>query len=630
MPLFSRGTVLFDKYCIESHLGQGGFAEVYLATHIHLQVPRALKVVHPHYKGMDTAKLRLIEARFRLEARLGARFGNVPYLVQVYDFEQDPQRKWLALVMEYMPGGSLKERLRRAPSGLPIDEVVAMGHQLAHALAVLHAENIVHRDIKPSNILFDAQGRARLADLGVVQMPDSSTRLVGSRHPGTPAYMSPEQAQGRDFLPPASDIYSLGVVLFEALTGRHPKTLPPDTKPRQWRSDTPDWLEALILQMMAPSPNDRPWNGEVLVQCFQRQRPLRRPFLENASAPPPPSGTGGPASKMPHEPPSRTDIPASAWKAKEATREGRTTTPSAPSPPPPLPPTVSTPSRLALRERILTPAPVSTLAPLKEGCLVALANFRLALYYRGRWMHQWTQKVGTIILLQWLSFTPSLLFLGTREGKWALWQAQGDPSALHPLHEGMLDGAVVAFVNPPHGPWQGLVLTQTGTLWAWDDWSRAPRHWTTLTRARPVGADWTPWGLVIAEVQGRVSLWRPEGPQWKLVGKWRFPTAWRNVKAWYTQVALGSEHGEIWVVNLPQVRVLARWKAHQQGIQHFVPVPSSRLITAGWDPEVRVWDTTGRLLAAASLPALPTALAVYEKNLWIASGHDQLWVWSIP
>ena len=113
MAQFSPGTILFGKYRIERLLGKGGFAEVYLATHLHLEAPRALKILT---KGgpVTTGAVHKVAQRFRLEAQLGARFAREPHIVRVYDFEWDREQDLLGLVTEYMPGGSLKERLRAA------------------------------------------------------------------------------------------------------------------------------------------------------------------------------------------------------------------------------------------------------------------------------------------------------------------------------------------------------------------------------------------------------------------------------------------------------------------------------------------------------------------------------------
>ncbi|NPA92321.1 MAG: serine/threonine protein kinase, partial [Chloroflexi bacterium] len=276
MPRFTPGHILFDKYRIERLLGTGGFAEVYLATHIALNAPRALKVL---VKGGDITSgvVSRVARRFQLEAQLGARFAREPHLVRVHDFEWDRQQGLLVLVTEYLPRGSLKERIRTAreqgQAGLPVDFVVRTAYHIALALAALHREELVHRDVKPSNILYDEDGIAKLGDLGIVQQPHGLTQRTelggdAPRHPGTPEYMSPEQARTLDYLPPASDIYSLGATLFEALTLRKYKHQRPGTRVAKQRPDVPPWLDDLLAQMLSEDPKVRPWDGEELSQLL--------------------------------------------------------------------------------------------------------------------------------------------------------------------------------------------------------------------------------------------------------------------------------------------------------------------------------------------------------------------------
>ncbi len=304
----SPGTVLFGKYRLERLLGRGGFAEVYLATHVHLNVPRALKVLTRGGK-VTTRVLHSIVQRFQLEARLGAHFAQEPHIVRVYDFERDPERNLFVLVMEYMAGGTLEERIQQAKEagapGLPVDEVVRTAYHAALGLAALHREGLVHRDIKPSNILYDEKGNAKIADLGVVQMPHGLTRRTelgdtAPRHPGTPEYMSPEQVTTTAYLPPASDIYSLGATLFEALTLQKYKHLRPGTRVSQLRPDVPGWLDELIARMLAEDPRARPWDGMELAREIEAH-------MAPGAAPPRPTDvyeTAGPKARRPASGPS--------------------------------------------------------------------------------------------------------------------------------------------------------------------------------------------------------------------------------------------------------------------------------------------------------------------------------------
>ncbi len=276
MARFSPGAILFGKYRVERLLGRGGFSEVYLVTHVRRRAPRALKVLTRG--GRVTSGIwDNVARRFRLEAQLGTRFAQEPHIVRVYEFVRDREQGMLGLVMEYMPGGSLKDRIRRARRqglpGLGIGDVVRTAYHVALGLAVLHHEGFVHRDVKPSNILYDTRDNAKIADLGVVQMQHGLTGRTqlgeaAPHHPGTRKYMSPEQEASRDYLPPASDIYSLGLTLFEALTFQNYKKLPPGARVSHFRADVPPWLDDLLAQMLDPDPRARPWDGAELARLL--------------------------------------------------------------------------------------------------------------------------------------------------------------------------------------------------------------------------------------------------------------------------------------------------------------------------------------------------------------------------
>jgi len=251
---------------------------VYLATHLQLNAPRALKVLRKDAPGLGSSEYRDFHERFQLEAQLGARLDH-PNLVRVHDFEHADDI--LILVMEYCPGGSLADRLAIVHNQgglLSIDFVVKLAQDLAFGLEELHHLDLVHRDLKPSNILLGSNDRWKVGDLGLVQTPGgfSQRSLLGSlspRHPGTPAYMSPEQETQTNYLRSTSDVYTLGVVLFEALTGRNYNNLKPGTRALSLSPDVPSWMDELLACMLLEDPKLRPWNGEevlgLLKQYFQ-------------------------------------------------------------------------------------------------------------------------------------------------------------------------------------------------------------------------------------------------------------------------------------------------------------------------------------------------------------------------
>lgn len=276
MTLTPSQTMVNGKYRIEKFIGAGSGGEVYLATHLELQAPRALKVLRRDASGIGSNEYGYFVERFQLEAQLGARLSH-PHLIQVHDFERLDET--LILVMEYAPGGSLKDRLDQIRAGgtpMRVDEAVRLATEVANGLAVIHAVDAVHRDLKPSNILFDAQGHAKVADLGLAQIPGGpSIRSLYSQappHPGTPTYMSPEQARTTGYLTPASDVYALGCVLFETLTGRVFRSVKPGIRPSNLRPDIPAWLDDLTMHLVAKDYEERPWDGKEVVELLQAQQ----------------------------------------------------------------------------------------------------------------------------------------------------------------------------------------------------------------------------------------------------------------------------------------------------------------------------------------------------------------------
>ncbi len=266
--MYEPGTIVLNKYRIERLLGRSANSEVYQVTHIILDVPWTLKVLRKTPR-LDLTTYREYSQHFEIEARLGATIQH-PNIVQAYEFEKNGDD--LLLAMDFSPGGSLEERLAatRVPSRQPppVDEVLRMASDLAQGLAALHKRGIVHRNLKPSNVMFGNQGQARLTDLGLAQLPaEKKLRTRKGRavpHPGTVAYMSPEQAKTTAFLTPASDIYSLGLVLFQALTLRNYKDVLPGTRPSSLNPGVPEWVDRLVAAMLSIDPRKRPANGSVL------------------------------------------------------------------------------------------------------------------------------------------------------------------------------------------------------------------------------------------------------------------------------------------------------------------------------------------------------------------------------
>src|SRR3954470_14296083 len=206
------GTVLSERYRLESKLGSGGMSTVYLSRDITLERWVAVKVMHREMSDQPDQ----IE-RFRREARAVAQLSH-PNVVSVIDAGEDGGHPYI--VFEYVDGETLKQRIQRL-GRLPVQEAVAYAIEIGRGLAVAHARSMVHRDVKPQNVLIDPDGRAKVTDFGIARQMEQQGVTATGRVLGTTDYVSPEQAMGQD-VDTRSDIYSLGVVLYEMLTGDVP------------------------------------------------------------------------------------------------------------------------------------------------------------------------------------------------------------------------------------------------------------------------------------------------------------------------------------------------------------------------------------------------------------------------
>jgi tRNA A-37 threonylcarbamoyl transferase component Bud32 len=204
--------VLSGRYRLESKLGSGGMSTVYLAVDEVLDRQVAIKLLHREISE-EADQLE----RFRREARAAARLSH-PNLVGVIDAGEDDGRPYI--VFEYIPGRTLKRRLQEE-GRLPVDEAVAYAIEIGRGLTAAHARKLVHRDVKPQNVLIDPDGRAKVTDFGIARSLESKGLTATGRVLGTTDYVSPEQAMGED-VDERSDVYSLGVVLYEMLSGDVP------------------------------------------------------------------------------------------------------------------------------------------------------------------------------------------------------------------------------------------------------------------------------------------------------------------------------------------------------------------------------------------------------------------------
>lgn len=246
-------TVLLNRYRIEKMLGEGGLGTVYHAYDTRLKRGVAVKMLKRSLSG-DLDLFRALEERFTREAEAGSRVGVHPHLVTVHDLIVEPDRTQY-LILEYVAGGTLAEHIIAGKHS--VGDALRLVAETADGLQAAHNVGIVHRDVKPANIFLTTDGSAKLGDFGIAQIDHISGRtraLVG--HPGTPLYMSPEQASMSGYVRAESDQYSLGLVLFELLTGTAYKRL------RKREIDAalavlPESVRALIVQMTAEDPDDR-------------------------------------------------------------------------------------------------------------------------------------------------------------------------------------------------------------------------------------------------------------------------------------------------------------------------------------------------------------------------------------
>ncbi len=240
------------RYTIQAIVGEGGFGKVYRAWDPELQRPVAIKELSNERQADEPTKYAEYRERFRMERRVQGQFQH-PHIVSVYDLVQQDGNEYL--VEQLVDGGTLRSMLDREGRLSP-QRVIGIGLEMCQAIAAMWECDIVHRDIKPSNILLTGEGQALLGDFGIAQVGRMSQRTQGdTRHPGTPAYMSPEQEKGTGYLDERSDLYALALVLYEALSGKSYKR---ERVPvRQLAPDVPKGLEIAMTRALAQDPGDR-------------------------------------------------------------------------------------------------------------------------------------------------------------------------------------------------------------------------------------------------------------------------------------------------------------------------------------------------------------------------------------
>lgn len=313
---------MLGKYEIRERLGRGGMAEVFRAYHANLDRFVAIKVLHGFLADDPEFK-----SRFEKEARNIARLKH-PHIVQVYDFDFDSDSDSYYMVMELIEGPTLKERLSRLLSEgrlLSVLDAVRIVGEATGALAYAHSQNMVHRDVKPGNLMLDRDNRIVLADFGIAKIVTGAQFTSTGGMVGTPAYMSPEQGLGEPG-DERSDLYSLGVIFYQLLTGRLPYDAEaplavilkhlnePIPSVRSIRPTVPEQVDTLIMRLMAKDPatryqtaNDLIADLDMLEQSLAAQEVEEQELVSNLVVPVERASTRTPISEYLAQ---RTPVPA--------------------------------------------------------------------------------------------------------------------------------------------------------------------------------------------------------------------------------------------------------------------------------------------------------------------------------
>jgi len=261
------------RYEIKGELGRGGFATVYRAYDPRFEREVAIKFLPPELIHSDPQ----FRMRFEREAKIIAKLEH-PSIVPVYDVGEENNQPYF--VMRYMSGLSLSERIKAHT--FTIQEAAKVIEQLAPGLDEAHSKGIVHRDLKPANILFTDKNVPLISDFGIAKFSqgDTTGNMTGSAIIGTPAYMAPEQASG-DAIDGRADIYALGVILYEMVTGKQPYTADtplglaikhvtePVPRILEANPTLPGWMEKVISTAMAKNPDDRFYTAVELVETIK-------------------------------------------------------------------------------------------------------------------------------------------------------------------------------------------------------------------------------------------------------------------------------------------------------------------------------------------------------------------------
>jgi len=293
-----KGTMVDERYLIDRKIGSGGMADVWLADDTELDRKVAIKILHDRF-AQDTEFVQ----RFQREAQSAAGLQH-PNVVGVFD--RGSFRDTYFIAMEYVDGPSLKDLVK---GGMGAQDAIDFTRQILNAARFAHRKGIIHRDLKPQNVLIDDEGRARVADFGIARGGENSDITATGSVMGTAQYLSPEQAQGKPTTP-RSDIYSIGVILYEALTGRVPfegdsavavalkQVSEAPRRPSAINPNVPPALDAVVMRALAKDPDARFKDADAFLRALDA--------AEKAPDKPRPEDTAAFAAVSPE---GETDIP---------------------------------------------------------------------------------------------------------------------------------------------------------------------------------------------------------------------------------------------------------------------------------------------------------------------------------